>query len=120
MEARMTPPLIDSPWWPYLALFLCAVLPTEIWRWLAVVFARRIDEGSESLEFIRMVAVALLAGVVAKLVITPSGALAGTPLWVRLAALALPLAVLALGRQRLLLATVAGEAVLIGGGFAFG
>ncbi|RYE34819.1 MAG: hypothetical protein EOP23_03100 [Hyphomicrobiales bacterium] len=37
----MTQPIavLDGPFWPYLALILFAVLPTEIWRWLAVGFA---------------------------------------------------------------------------------
>lgn len=113
----MTPPLLDTPLWPYLALLFFAILPTEIWRWLAVAFARRLDEGSEILEFIRLVATALLAGVVAKLVITPSGALAGVPLLLRLGALAAPLAVMAFGRQRIFLAVIVGEAALIGGGW---
>jgi hypothetical protein len=40
----MTQPIagLDGAYWPYLALLLFAVLPTEIWRWLAVAFARRI------------------------------------------------------------------------------
>ncbi len=118
----MTAPiaLLDGPWWPYLALLIFAVLPTEIWRWLAVAFAHRLDEGSPALEFVRYVATALLAGVVAKLVITPSGALAALPLFLRLGALAAGLAVLALGRHRVLLALMAGEAVLIGGGLWLG
>ena len=39
----MTQPIawLDGPFWPYLALLLFAVLPTEIWRWLAVAFSRR-------------------------------------------------------------------------------
>ena len=86
----MTQPIafLDGPWWPYLALILFAVLPTEIWRWLAVAFARRLDENSPWLEWVRLVATALLAGVVAKLVLAAPGALAGVPLAVRLAALA--------------------------------
>jgi hypothetical protein len=118
----MTQPLafLDGPWWPYLALLVFAVLPTEIWRWCGVLFARRLDEGSAALEFVRLVAVALMAGVVAKLVITPSGALASLPLWLRLGALGAALAVLGFNRSQILLAVVMGEAVLIGGGFWLG
>lgn len=48
----ITPPIawLDGPLWPYLALVLFAVLPTEIWRWLAVAFSRRIDADSPALE----------------------------------------------------------------------
>ena len=115
----MTAPiaLLDGPWWPYLALLLCAVLPTEIWRWCGVIFARRLDEGSPALELVRLIAVALMAGVVAKLVITPSGALASLPLWLRLGALGAALVMLAVDRNKVLLAVMAGQLVLIGGGF---
>jgi hypothetical protein len=115
----ITPPIaaLDGPWWPYLALLLFAVLPTEIWRWCGVIFARRLDEGSPALEFVRLVATALLAGVVAKLVAIPSGALADLPALLRFGALAAALVILALVRTRLLWAVAAGQAVLIGGGY---
>lgn len=113
----MTQPIafLDGPWWPYLALLLFAVLPTEIWRWLAVAFARRLDESSPWLEWVRLVATALLAGVVAKLVLAAPGALAGVPLTVRLAALAVAVTIVLVWRHRVMLAVLAGEAVLIGG-----
>lgn len=113
----MTPPIavLDGPWWPYLALVLFAVLPTEIWRWLAVAFARRLDDSSPWLEWVRLVATALLAGVVAKLVLAAPGALAGVPLAVRLAALATAVAVVLLDRRKVMLAVILGEAVLIAG-----
>lgn len=113
----MTQPIafLDGPWWPYLALVLFAVLPTEIWRWLAVAFARKLDESSPWLEWVRLVATALLAGVVAKLVLAAPGALAGVPLTVRLAALAVAVTIVLAWRRRVMLAVLAGEAVLIGG-----
>lgn len=113
----MTAPIafLDGPWWPYLALLLFAVIPTEMWRWLAVAFARRLDDGSPWLEWVRLVATALLAGVVAKLMLTPPGVLADVPLLVRLAAIAVPAAIVRLTNRRVMLAVVAAEAVLIGG-----
>ena len=118
----MTQPIafLDGPWWPYLALLLFAVLPTEIWRWLAVAFARRLDEQSPWLEWVRLVATSLLAGVVAKLVLTAPGALAGVPLVIRLAALAVAVTVVLLSRSKVILAVLAGEAVLIGGALWLG
>ena len=113
----MTAPIafLDGPWWPYLALLLFAVIPTEMWRWLAVAFARRLDDGSPWLEWVRLVATALLAGVVAKLMLTPPGVLADVPLLVRLAAIAVPVAIVRLTNRRVMLAVVAAEAGLIGG-----
>lgn len=115
----MTQPIawLDGAHWPYLALLLFAVLPTEIWRWLAVAFARRIDPDSALVEWVRAVATALLAGVVAKLILAPPGALAALPLGLRIGALAVALAILAFDRRRVLLAVLAGEGVLIGGGW---
>lgn len=110
-------PLLDGPFWPYLALLLFAFLPTEIWRWLAVAFARRINADSPALEWVRAVATALLAGVVAKLIIAPPGALAVLPLSLRVGALAATLAIVLFDRRRVFLAVIVGEAVLIGGGW---
>ena len=109
-------PWLDGPFWPYLALLLFAVLPTEIWRWLAVAFARRIDADSPALEWVRCVATALLAGVVAKLIVAPPGALAAIPMALRVGSLAVTLAIMAYDRRRVMLAVLAGEATLIGGG----
>lgn len=118
----MTQPIafLDGPWWPYLALLMFAVLPTELWRWLAVVFARRLDESSPWLEWVRLVATALLAGVVAKLVLAAPGALASVPLAIRLAALAVAVAIVLAYRRRVMLAVIVGEAVLIGGAWWLG
>lgn len=118
----MTPPIpfLDGPWWPYLALVLFAFLPTEIWRWLAAAFARHLDEGSPALEWVRAVATALLAGVVAKLVVFPSGALVTLPLWLRLGALCVGLGVLAFRRHWVLPAVLMGQAALMLGGWWLG
>ncbi|WP_353187216.1 AzlD domain-containing protein [Bosea sp. (in: a-proteobacteria)] len=118
----MTQPIawLDGPHWPYLALILFAVLPTEIWRWLAVAFARGLDADSALLDWVRAVATALLAGIVAKLVVSPPGVLAQVPVLVRVAALAAAVAVMALSRRRMMLAVLMAEAVLIGGVWLFG
>jgi hypothetical protein len=118
----MTQPIawLDGPLWPYLALLLFAVLPTEIWRWLAVVFARRIDADSPALDWVRAVATALLAGVVAKLIVSPPGALAAAPLAVRIGALLVTLAIILPRRRMIIPAVLAGEATLIGGVWLFG
>lgn len=119
MTATITQPIpwLDGPLWPYLALVLFAVLPTEIWRWLAVAFSRRIDADSPALEWVRAVATALLAGIVAKLIVAPPGALAAVPLALRVAALTVTLAIMLFDRRRVLLAMLAGEATLIGGAY---
>ena len=67
----------------------------------------------------RAVATAILAGVIAKLIIFSSGSLAGIPLAVRVAAAVCGfLAFLAIKRS-VFAGVLAGEAVLLAGGFLF-
>ncbi len=119
MSPAITPPIawLDGPLWPYLALLMFAVFPTEIWRWLAVAFSRRIDPDSPALEWVRSVATALLAGIVAKLIVAPPGALAAVPLALRVGALSVTLGIMLFDRRRVLLAVLAGEATLIAGAY---
>ena len=70
----------------YLALVLVGFLPNEVWRWLAVIFSRGLDEDAEILIWVRAVATAILAGVIAKLTIFSPGVLATIPTSLRLGA----------------------------------
>jgi hypothetical protein len=102
-------------WHAYLVLILVGFLPNEVWRMLGVVLARGLDEDSEILVWVRAVATAVLAGVVAQLIFFSAGALAAVPLTVRVAA-ALAGFVAFLSIRRSVLAGVAvGEAVLLAG-----
>lgn len=102
--------------WPYLVVIIIGFLPTEIWRFAGVFAGRNLDENSEILIWVRLVATALVAGVVAKLLMFPSGALAVVPLWWRLGALCAGVAVYWLARRSVLVGLLAGEAVLIAAG----
>jgi hypothetical protein len=104
--------------WPYLVVILFGFLPTEIWRLAGVLAGRNLDEGSEWMIWVRLVATALVAGVVAKLILFPSGALAVAPLWMRLAALGCGVAGYALFKRNVLIGLAIGEAALIGLGLA--
>ena len=104
---------------PYLALILVGFLPNEIWRWLGVLFARRIDEGSEILIWVRAVATAVLAGVIAQLIFEPPGALATTHLVVRLVGIAAGFIAFMAIRRSVLAGIVVGQAVLIAGSLLF-
>ena len=72
--------------WPYLALIVAGFLPNEIWRWLGLLAARGLEEDSQIIVWVRAVATAVLAGVIAQLISTSSGVLATIPLSVRIAA----------------------------------
>jgi len=83
---------LTGPLGAYFLVILVGFLPSEIWRVMGVFLSRRMDEQSELLVWVRMVATALLAGIVAKLVLAPSGALAAVPLLGRCASLVVGLA----------------------------
>lgn len=100
-------------WSPYLLVILVGFLPTEVWRVLAVLFSHRLGENAEVLAWVRAVATTLLAGVVAKLVLAPSSALASVPLPGRLAAIGAGLAAFALLRRSVIAGVVVGEATLV-------
>lgn len=99
--------------WPYLVVILFGFLPSEIWRWAAVFLVRGLSEDSEILVWVRAVATALLAGVVAKLLLTPSGALAVVPVFWRWGALAAGIAGYFVMRKSVIAGVVVGELVLI-------
>ncbi|MGL5446095.1 MAG: AzlD domain-containing protein [Rhabdaerophilum sp.] len=105
--------------WPYLVVILVGFLPSEIWRWSAVFLSKGIREDAEILIWVKAVASALLAGVVAKLVLTPNGALATIPLFWRIASLIGGVAGFYLFRRSILAGVIAGEIVLIGAGLYF-
>jgi hypothetical protein len=105
--------------WPYLLVVFTGFLPTEVWRSLAVLLARNLDEESEWLILVRAVATAIIAGVVARLVLTPSGDLMAVPLGVRLAAMAAGLGVFFFVYRSLLVGVIAGEVVLVAGAWWF-
>jgi hypothetical protein len=105
---------------PYLALLLVGFLPSEVWRWLGLVIGGGLNEESEIILWVRGVATALVAGVVARIVMVPPGALATVPLSVRLAALACGFAAFLLIRRSAFAGVLVGEAALIAGALAFG
>jgi uncharacterized membrane protein len=105
---------------PYVALIICGFLPSEIWRWLAVLVGRGLDETSELLTWVRAVATATLAAVVAKLAFFPAGALATVPTGWRVAALASGVVVFFAFRRSVLLGVVVGEAILVGSAWYLG
>jgi len=105
---------------PYLALLLVGVLPSEVWRWLGLVLGGGLDEDSEIIMWVRAVATALIAAVVARIVLIPPGALASVPLGVRLAALGIGFLAFLLIRRSAFAGVLVGEAVLVAGALAFG
>jgi hypothetical protein len=105
---------------PYLALVLVGFLPNEVWRLLGIVMVRGLDERSQIIVWVRAVATAILAGVLAQLVLASSGALAEVPLALRVGAIVAGFLAFVAGRRSVLAGVLTGEAVLMAGIFMLG
>jgi hypothetical protein len=109
--------VIDSLW-PYLVLILVGVLPNEVFRLAGVVLARAVDDRSQTFVWVRHVATALLAGLIAKLLFSPASMLATVPLGLRLGAVALGVGAFFVGRRSVLFGILCGEAALVAAAWA--
>ncbi len=105
---------------PYLALILVGFLPNEFWRVLGLVLVRGLDEDSQVIVWGRAVATAMLAGVLAQLILSSSGALAAIPLAVRIGAAGTGLLAFLLLRRSVFAGVLAGELALVGGAWLWG
>src|SRR6266702_8887193 len=97
----------------YALLVLVGFLPSEIWRMLGLVAARGIADESELFMWVRAVAIAVLAGVIAKIILFPPGTLASVPPIIRLCAIVGGFAAFVIVRRSVLAGVVAGEVVLM-------
>ena len=103
--------------WPYLVLILVGFLPNEIWRVLGLVLARGLDEDSQIVVLARAVATAILAGVIARLILYPSGALIQIPLVIRVTAAVCGFIAFVAAKRSVFVGVVVGEAVLLAAGY---
>lgn len=102
-------------WQALAVLFVAGVIPNQIWRMLGLWFGGGIDEGAELLVWVRAVATAILAGVIAQIVVEPPGALASVPDGLRYGAVAAGLVVFLLTRRSIFAGVVAGEVFMLAG-----
>ena len=98
-----------------LVLVIAGFLPNEVWRMLGLWLGGGVDEGSEALIWVRAVAAAILAGVIAQILVQPLGALASVPDWLRYGAVAAGLVVFILTRRSIFAGVVCGEMVMLAG-----
>lgn len=104
---------VDAWWWPYVFILLAGSLPTNMWRWLGVFVGGALRDDSDLLLWVRAVASALIAGVISKLILFPSGPLGDTSMLLRLGATAIGMVAFWLCRKSILAGVVAAEAVLL-------
>jgi branched-subunit amino acid transport protein len=102
-------------WHSLLVLVIAGFLPNEVWRMLGLWLGGGVDEGSELLVWVRAVATAILAGVIAQILVMPPGALASVPDWLRYAAVAAGFGAFILTRRSIFVGVVSGEVVMLAG-----
>ena len=102
-------------WHALVVLVIAGAIPNQIWRMLGLWLGGGLDEGSELLVWVRAVATAILAGVIAQILVQPPGALASVPDWLRYGAVAAGFAVFMLTRRSIFAGVVSGELVMLAG-----
>lgn len=106
--------------WPYVFIAIAGWLATDIWRWFGVLAGNRLDESSETLTWVKAVATALVAAVIAKLIVYPTGDLETSPLWLRLAAIVVGAIAFFAGGSKPILGIIASIVFLAGGLYVLG
>ena len=102
-------------WHALAILFVAGVIPNQIWRMLGLWFGGGIDENSELLVWVRAVATAILAGIIAQIVVQPPGALASVTWGLRYGAVVAGLAAFLASRRSIFAGVVCGEMVMLAG-----
>ena len=102
-------------WHALVVLMIAGFLPNEIWRMIGLMLGGGVDEGSELLVWVRAVATAILAGVIAQILVLPPGALASIPAELRYGAVAAGFAAFMVTRRSIFAGVVCGEMVMLGG-----
>lgn len=103
--------------WPYVFIAVAGWLATDIWRWLGVLAGNRVNESSALINWVRAVATALVAAVIAKMILFPTGALESSPVALRLAAILFGAACFFLAGRRQI-AGIAGAVAFLAAGLA--
>jgi branched-subunit amino acid transport protein len=102
-------------WHALLVLLIAGFLPNEVWRMLGLWLGGGVDEGSQLLVWVRAVATAILAGVIAQILVEPPGALASVPGWLRYGAVVAGFAAFIVTRRSILAGVVCGELLMLAG-----
>ncbi|MCH9052482.1 MAG: AzlD domain-containing protein [Proteobacteria bacterium] len=92
-------------------LLFLAIAATYVWRGLGVVISGRIDPEGEAFKIVSCVAYALLAGLISRMIVLPTGALAETPTFDRVFSVIVGIGVFFLFKRNVLLGTFGGVAV---------
>ena len=102
-------------WHALVVLLLAGVIPNQVWRMLGLWLGSGLDEGSDLLMWVKAVATAILAGVIAEIVVQPPGALASVPEWLRYTSVLVGFAGFMASRKSIFTGVVCGEIVIVAG-----
>lgn len=102
-----------------LIIILVALFAHEPFRWFGVYLGRGLSADSEIFVWVRAVATALVAGLVARLVLFPAGVLEAIALPIRLAALVAGLGIFIASGRHLGAGVFSAAAVLLSLGYFF-
>jgi branched-subunit amino acid transport protein len=102
-------------WHALVLLLVAGVIPNQIWRMLGLWLGSGLDEGSDLLVWVKAVATAILAGVIAEILLHPPGALASVPSVLRYGAVAAGFIVFVLTRRSIFAGVVSGEFFMLAG-----
>ena len=102
-------------WQALVILVIAGFLPNEVWRMVGLWFGGGVDEGSEVLVWVRAVATAILAGVIAQILVQPPGALASVPDALRYGAVVAGFAVFLVTKRSIFAGVICGEIVMVAG-----
>jgi hypothetical protein len=105
---------------PVLALLLFGFLPNEFWRLVGLMLVRGLDERSQIIVWVRAVATAMLAGVLAQLILSMSGPLSSIPLSVRIGAAVLGFVAFLIAKRSVFAGVLTGEAAILLGTYLLG
>jgi len=102
-----------GPWWPFVVM-IAGAAATYLWRALGVALSGRIDPEGPAFDWVACIAYALLAGLIARMILQPSGPLAETALAQRVIAAVVAVAAFWLLRRSVMFGVAAGATALIG------
>jgi hypothetical protein len=105
----------DTWWWPYLFILTAGWFASDIWRFAGVLLGRRLSETSQAFILVRAIATALVAAVISRLILFPSGALADTAPALRIGAAAAGFLAFLLTGKRIAVGVITAIAVLLAG-----
>lgn len=108
----------DAWYWQIVYIGVAGWIATDMWRWLGVLVGNRLKDGSIALLWVRATATSLVAAVIAKLILQPTGALSEFSIYLRVAAAVIGFIAFQLTGKRIIVGCGVALLVLLVGNWA--